>query len=288
MDPREGHSAINDSACGWAGVLADSGVKVFQIETTLNSETFPSNLGFLNKREWEWSAYDQGLMMAAKKGNDLAPPRVRREFFRRIEAPVQADRDQRRRGRGRPRADADEPAPPAAGRGEGPVRRADHGSALPRPLQRELDPEPDPRALPGAGLPVQHVPEQAARAGGRRRDPAPPGAVGVQPDPPPQLHRLLRRGAARDHRPEGDRGEVRGAVRHRPLVPPPVPDQPRLPRRAPVLHVVLGRARSRPRRRRDLRRRRTPRAWRGWATGARTRCATRSRWRRTPWARRRR
>ena len=26
-------------------------------------------------------------MMAAKKANDLAPPRVRREFFRRIEAP---------------------------------------------------------------------------------------------------------------------------------------------------------------------------------------------------------
>src|SRR5205085_831156 len=68
-------------------LLAASGVKIFQIETTLNSETFPKNLGFLNKREWEWSTYDQGLMLAAKKGNDVAPPRVRREFFRRIEAP---------------------------------------------------------------------------------------------------------------------------------------------------------------------------------------------------------
>ena len=36
------------------------------------------------------------------------------------------------------------------------------------------------------------------------------------------------------------------AVRHRPLVHPPVPDLARLPRRAPVLHVVLGRARARP------------------------------------------
>ena len=87
MDPREGHSAINDSVVRMGRVLAASGVKIFQIETTLNSETFPSNLGFLNKREWEWGAYDQGLMMAAKKGNDLAPPRVRREFYRRIEAP---------------------------------------------------------------------------------------------------------------------------------------------------------------------------------------------------------
>jgi hypothetical protein len=87
MDPREGHSAINDSVVRMGRVLAASGVKIFQIETTLNSETFPSNLGFLNKREWEWSAYDQALMMAARKGNDLAPPRVRREFYRRIEAP---------------------------------------------------------------------------------------------------------------------------------------------------------------------------------------------------------
>src|SRR4029079_3431502 len=46
----------------------------------------PSQLGFLNKREWEWSTKDQALMMAAKKANEVAPPRVRREFYRRIEA----------------------------------------------------------------------------------------------------------------------------------------------------------------------------------------------------------
>ena len=87
MDPREGHSAINDSVNRMGRLLRDSGVKIFQIETTLNSETFPSNLGFLNKREWEWSVSDQALMMAAKKANDLAPPRIRRELFQRIEAP---------------------------------------------------------------------------------------------------------------------------------------------------------------------------------------------------------
>jgi lactate racemase len=87
MDPREGRSAINDSTVRMGRKLADDGVKVFQIETTLNSDTFPSNMGFLNKREWEWSMADQGLMMAAKKANDMAPPRVRRDFFRRIEAP---------------------------------------------------------------------------------------------------------------------------------------------------------------------------------------------------------
>ena len=87
MDPREGNSAINDSTVRMGRLLRDSGVKIFQIETTVNSETFPKNLGFLNKREWEWGAYDQGLMMAARKGNELAPPRARREFFRRVEAP---------------------------------------------------------------------------------------------------------------------------------------------------------------------------------------------------------
>ena len=87
MDPREGHSAINDSTVRMGRLIANSGVKIFQIETTVNADTFPSNLGYLNKREWEWSAYDQGLMMAARKATELAPPRARREFFRRIEAP---------------------------------------------------------------------------------------------------------------------------------------------------------------------------------------------------------
>jgi lactate racemase len=87
MDPRTGHSAINDSVNRMGRLLAANGVKIFQIETTLNSETFPSNLGFLNKREWEWSVLDQGLMAAAKGAGEAAPPRIRREVFRRIEAP---------------------------------------------------------------------------------------------------------------------------------------------------------------------------------------------------------
>ena len=87
MDPRPGHSEIADSATRMGRLIASSGITVFQIETTVNSETFPKNLGFLNKREWEWSAYDQGLMIAARKANGIAPPRARRELFRRIEAP---------------------------------------------------------------------------------------------------------------------------------------------------------------------------------------------------------
>ena len=41
MDPREGHSAINDSVNRMGRKLAADGVKVFQIETTLNSRDVP-------------------------------------------------------------------------------------------------------------------------------------------------------------------------------------------------------------------------------------------------------
>ena len=45
-----------------------------------------------------------------------------------------------------------------------------------------------------------------AGARGRRADHEPPHAVGVPPGPPPELHRLLRAGAGRHHRPARDRG----------------------------------------------------------------------------------
>ena len=122
MDPREGHSAINDSVNRMGRLLADNGVKIFQIETTMNAETFPSQLGFLNKREWEWSAKDQGLMAGAEEGQRpraaARPPRV----LPADRGAVQGDRGQRRRGRGRARAHDREPPPPAARRGAGAVR----------------------------------------------------------------------------------------------------------------------------------------------------------------------
>jgi lactate racemase len=57
------------------------------VETTLNNETFPKPFGFMNKREWEWSLGDQAACLAAKRANERAPGRVRREVFRRIAAP---------------------------------------------------------------------------------------------------------------------------------------------------------------------------------------------------------
>src|SRR5438105_1607994 len=84
MDPH--HSALHDS-CGRMGRLLAEHLRVFTIETTLNNDTFPDPFGFMNKREWEWSLKDQASYLAAKRANDVAPPRVRREVFRRIVSP---------------------------------------------------------------------------------------------------------------------------------------------------------------------------------------------------------
>ncbi len=84
MDPPS--SALHGSAARMGRLLADH-LRVFTVETTLNNNTFPTQFGFLNKREWEWSAKDQAMFLAAKKANEMAPARIRREVFRRIVAP---------------------------------------------------------------------------------------------------------------------------------------------------------------------------------------------------------
>ena len=142
-------------------------------------------------------------MMAAKKANDMAPPRVRREFFRRIEAPykltginageVEAVHERTLENLHRQQLVEVEGQSDVAG-----VR-----AAVPGPVQRELDPEPDPGALPGARVPVQHVPEQAAR---------PQGGVVIMFHPVPwefhQIHHpsyidFFEEVLARDHRSQG-------------------------------------------------------------------------------------
>jgi hypothetical protein len=80
------NSAMHHSYDRMAGVL-DEHVKIFQIETTVNNDTFPAATGFLNKREWEWSLKDQATYLAVKRGNDLTPVRQRRQLWHRTAAP---------------------------------------------------------------------------------------------------------------------------------------------------------------------------------------------------------
>jgi lactate racemase len=80
-------SELHSSNWRMGKVLRDSGVKIFQIETTLNSDTFPSQFGFLQKREWEWTARDRAAFLGASKGLERTPDRLRRSIFHGIQAP---------------------------------------------------------------------------------------------------------------------------------------------------------------------------------------------------------
>ena len=68
-------------------LIADSGVKVFQIETTLNTDTFPSAFGFLQKREWEWSLRDRATYAATSAALARTPARLARQILHRIQSP---------------------------------------------------------------------------------------------------------------------------------------------------------------------------------------------------------
>ncbi|MGI9053398.1 MAG: lactate racemase domain-containing protein [Ilumatobacteraceae bacterium] len=82
-------SELHKSNWRMGKVLVDSGVKVFQIETTLNNDTFPSSFEFLSRREWEWTAKDRATYLGTAKSLSLAPVRLSRKILHSIEAPHQ-------------------------------------------------------------------------------------------------------------------------------------------------------------------------------------------------------
>jgi hypothetical protein len=80
-------SELHSSNWRMGEVLKSSGVKIFQIETTLNTDTFPSPFSFLMKREWEWTPKDRALFIGASKSLEMAPSKVARQIFQSIKAP---------------------------------------------------------------------------------------------------------------------------------------------------------------------------------------------------------
>ena len=68
-------------------LIKDAGIKIFQIETTLNTDTFPANFSFLQKREWEWTLKDRLSFAATSRALDLAPRKIARNIFHGIKAP---------------------------------------------------------------------------------------------------------------------------------------------------------------------------------------------------------
>ncbi len=80
-------SELHSSNWRMGRLIAASGVKVFQIETTLNNDTFPSSFAFLQKREWEWSVRDRATYAATSTALDRTPSSMARRIFHGIRSP---------------------------------------------------------------------------------------------------------------------------------------------------------------------------------------------------------
>jgi lactate racemase len=80
------NSAMHHSYDRMAGVIG-SAMKVFQVEVTLNNDTFPSATRFLNKREWEWNLSDQASYVAVRRANGLLRPAARHRLWQATESP---------------------------------------------------------------------------------------------------------------------------------------------------------------------------------------------------------
>ncbi|MCU1490898.1 MAG: hypothetical protein JWM85_2303, partial [Acidimicrobiaceae bacterium] len=80
------HSELHTSNWRMGRLIAES-VKVFQIETTLNTDTFPSPFGFLQRREWEWNWKDRAAFHSARAALERTPAPLARSIFHSVKAP---------------------------------------------------------------------------------------------------------------------------------------------------------------------------------------------------------
>ena len=80
-------SELHSSNWRMGRLIRDAGVKVFQIETTLNNNTFPDQFGFLQKREWEWSWRDRAGYLATARALERTPATLARSIFHSIRSP---------------------------------------------------------------------------------------------------------------------------------------------------------------------------------------------------------
>jgi hypothetical protein len=85
----QGRSELHSSNWRMGKVIRDAGVKIFQIETTLNTDTFPAPFDFLGKREWEWKARDRATYLATTTGLKRMPSRMKRDVFQGMRAPYE-------------------------------------------------------------------------------------------------------------------------------------------------------------------------------------------------------
>lgn len=84
MDPPR--SALHHS-CNRMGKVVAEHINIFTIETTLNSDTFPHLLGFLQKQERSYTLFDQLNLYLNKISLDLLPLAINRKIFSHLYAP---------------------------------------------------------------------------------------------------------------------------------------------------------------------------------------------------------
>src|SRR3546814_2764551 len=82
-------SELHSSNWRMGEVLRNSGIKVFQIETTLNNDNFGTSgpMSVLQKREWEWTERDRATFIGMKAGLDRLHVTARRQIFKSWLAP---------------------------------------------------------------------------------------------------------------------------------------------------------------------------------------------------------
>ena len=143
-------SELHSSNWRMGRLIAEAGVKVFQIETTLNTDTFPSEL-----------LVPAEARVGVERCATAPPSPPRRRRWQGAAAPgppdlpldrvaARHDLGAGRRGRGGPRRHHGQRVGAAGRRRAGPDRHLDHGAAVHLPLQRQLHHEPDPGGLPRA------------------------------------------------------------------------------------------------------------------------------------------
>lgn len=85
------NSELHHSNWRQGEVLKNSGIKIFQIETTVNNNAFGYDgpMAMLQKREWEWTARDRAQFMAMQAGLKPMPGKARRRAFQGWLAPYE-------------------------------------------------------------------------------------------------------------------------------------------------------------------------------------------------------
>ncbi len=237
------HSELHTSNWRMGRLIAASGVKVFQIETTLNNDTFPPPSASSRSASGS-GAYETGPSSWPRRPPSTARRRaMARSILHSVRAPHRMTSVQAGEVEAVHAVTTDTVWRQQGVAVEGQTDVLTMGLPYICPYNVNSIMNPILVACLGLGYFFNLYRGRAARPRGRRRDHVPPDTLGVQPVHHPELHRLLRAGAEPDHRPGRDRRPVRGVVRHRSLVHPPLPHRPRLPRRPSLLHVVLVRPR---------------------------------------------